>query len=556
VKDGGNAESDGMKKKKKKKNESAKHTDSEADLVASDGWERKKKKKKKNRGDNDNKSTSDNAAESSDATISGASESPQKRKSSHSSPQKPSKENLTESGAPPNQSQSEDGSNEREKSRAKRKKRKREVKVLSSQDHVPSSQTDQSEGEGALVIDCDDLMSETENLGCTKSKSQYSGNNTVEENSSQETEVDNADSQQSCGERKKLKKKKKRKNMSTLATAETASGEDGDEQTTATRSAAEPSVRAAKDADLTENEDLGERTTTDTDVIDLSSDCSVTTMSQSGKKKRRKKHKKKEAALPQAQEITKVTTRNKPPPSEENGGKTSHEDDSTTEEDEVERNGGSSSQKAERSKDGFLKPAAIPPSKVSPKPPKVQLSPAAGITSSARVSPGKVKSGTPKESSLLSVFSVTETEVSSEESSSEKRVKPTSRASHEKKARKLNFLSSLGSHGKKVHAAKPSALLSRSSLLTPSPSSRFSSESAVRMFSLSHSPRGSARRVRPRISPSNIPPPKRKHVEDSLGASLDELLKETQGSGKEGGGRGSGKVSVSDLLADGSLWDT
>ena len=406
VKDGGNAESDGMKKKKKKKNESAKHTDSEADLVASDGWERKKKKKKKNRGDNDNKSTSDNAAESSDATISGASEPPQKRKSSHSSPQKPSKENLTEAGAPPSQSQSEDGSNEREKSRAKRKKRKREVKVLSSQDHVPSSQTDQSEGEGALVIDCDDLMSETENLGSTKSKSQCSGNNTVEENSSQETAIA-SDSQQSCGERKKLKKKKKRKNMSTLATAETASGEDGDEQTTATRSAAEPSVRAAKDADLTENEDLGERTTTDTDVIDLSSDCSVTTMSQSGKTKRRKKHKKKEATLPQAQKITKVMTRNKPPPSEENGGKTSHEDDSTTEDDDVSRNGGSSSQKTERSKDGFLKPAAIPPSKVSPKPPKVQLSPAAGITSSTRVSPGKVKSGTPKESSLLSVFSVT-----------------------------------------------------------------------------------------------------------------------------------------------------
>ena len=76
------------------------------------------------------------------------------------------------------------------------------------------------------------------------------------------------------------------------------------------------------------------------------------------------------------------------------------------------------------------------------------------------------------------------------------------------------------------------------------------------MFSLSHSPRGSARRVRPGISPSNIPPPKRKHVEDNLGASLHELLKETQGSGKEGGGGGSGKVSVSDLLADGSVWDT
>ena len=410
VKDDGNAESDRVKKKKKKKNEYAKHTDSEADLVWSDGSERKKKKKKKNRGDNDNKSTSDNAAESSDATISGVSESPQlpkKRKSSHSSPQKPSKENLTEAGAPPSQSQSEDGSNEQKKSRAKRKKRKREVKVLSSQDHVPSSQTDQSEGEGALVIDCDDLMSETEDLGSTKSKSQGSGNNTVEENSSQETEVDDAtasDSQQSCGERKKCKKKKKRKNMSTFATPETVSGEGGDEQTTAAQSATEPSVTAAKDADLTENEDLGEGTTTDTDVIDVSSE----TLSQSGKKKRKKKHKKKEAALPQLQVITKLTTRKKPPPSvEESGGKTSHEDDSTTEEDEdddVSRNGGSSSQEAARSKDNFLKPTAIPPSMVSP---KVQLSPAAGITSSARVSPGKVKSGTPKESSLLSVFSVT-----------------------------------------------------------------------------------------------------------------------------------------------------
>ena len=411
VKDDGNAESDRVKKKKKKKNESAKHTDSEADLVWSDGSERKKKKKKKNRGDNDNKSTPDNAAESSDATISGVSESPQllkKRKSSHSSPQKPSKENLTEAGAPPSQSQSEDGSNEQNKSRAKRKKRKREVKVLSSQDHVPSSQTDQSEGEGALVIDCDDLMSETEDLGSTKSKSQGSGNNIVEENSCQETEVDDAtasDSQQSCGEIKKLKKKRKRKNMSTLATPETVSGEGGDEQTTAAQSATEPSVTAAKDADLTENEDLGEGTTTDTDVIDVSSDCSVT-LSQSGKKKRKKKHKKKEAALPQPQVITKLTTRKKPPPSvEESGGKTSHEDDSATEEDDdVSRNGGSSSQEAARSKDGFLKPTAIPPSMVSP---KVQLSPAAGITLSARVSPGKVKSGTPKESSLLSVFSVT-----------------------------------------------------------------------------------------------------------------------------------------------------
>ena len=38
------------------------------------------------------------------------------------------------------------------------------------------------------------------------------------------------------------------------------------------------------------------------------------------------------------------------------------------------------------------------------------------------------------------------TETESEESSSE-RVKPTSRVSHEKNSRKLNFLSSLGSHG-------------------------------------------------------------------------------------------------------------
>ena len=107
--------------------------------------------------------------------------------------------------------------------------------------------------------------------------------------------------------------------------------------------------------------------------------------------------------------------------------------------------------------------------------------------------------------------------------------------------------------GKKVHPARPSPPFSRSSILTPSPFSRFSSDTAVRLFSFSHSPRSSARKVRPHISPAKTPPAKRKHNEDSIGASLDQLLKETQG---EGGDRGSGKVSVSDLLADGSLWDT
>ena len=395
-----NAEGNQVKKKKKKMESTRKHSDSETDVLVSDSSaQEKKKKKNKQKKTKDDKSTSDNAAESSDATISGASDSKQLPK------EKPtkSKEDLSESETTGSQSQLDDRSNEKHsgKSKAKRKKQKREVKVLSSLDQVPSSQTDASEEEGTLVID-----NETEILGNKKSKE------TAEVDHDSSATV--SDAQQSSGERKKLKKKKKQKNKSALPATQSSVR---DEVTETSQSVLEPPVEAAKSTEsVDDSENLGEGTTTDTDMMDITSECSVTP-SPSAKIKKKKKRKKKTMLQSHAE----ATAKNL---SEKSGRNMTDKKDSSAEEDEEghkdddnddsssvqkKKTVSLSSKKADSSKDGFLKPTAIPPSKASPnRPPKVQLSPAAGISSPNRGSPSKVKkNGQSKEPSLLSVFSVT-----------------------------------------------------------------------------------------------------------------------------------------------------
>ena len=402
-----NAEGNQVKKKKKKMESTRKHSDSETDVLVSDSSaQEKKKKKNKQKKTKDDKSISDYAAESSDATISGASDSKQLPK------EKPtkSKEDLSESETTGSQSQLDNGSNEKhsEKSKAKRNKQKREVKVLSSLYQVPSSQTDASEEEGTFVIDWD----KTEILGNKKSKI-----------SKETAEVDHdssatvSDAQQSSGERKKLKKKKKQKNKSALPATESSVR---DEVTETSQSVLEPPVEAAKGAEsVDDSENLGEGTTTDTDMMDITSECSVTPSPSAKRKKKKKKKKRKKKTMLQSH--AEATAKNL---SEKSGRNMTDKKDSSAEEDEEghkdDDNDDSSSvqkkttvslssQKADSSKDGFLKPTAIPPSKASPnRPPKVQLSPAAGISSPNRGSPSKVtKNRQSKEPSLLSVFSVT-----------------------------------------------------------------------------------------------------------------------------------------------------
>ena len=312
-----------------------------------------------------------------------------------------SKEDLSESETTGSQSQLDDRSNEKASLKSKASKQKREVKVLSSLDQVPSSQTNASEEEGTLVIDWD----KTEILGNKKSKI-----------SKETTEVDHdssatvSDAQQSSGERKKLKKKK---NRSTLPTTESSVR---DEVTETSQSVLEPPAKGAESVNDSEN--LGEGTTTDTDMMDITSECSVTP-SPSAKRKKKKKKRKKNTML---QSHAETTAKNL---SEKSGRNMTDKKDYSAEEDEEghkddddnddsssvqkKKTVSLSSQKADSSKDGFLKPTAIPPSKASPNPPpKVQLSPAAGISSPNRGSPSKVtKNRQSKEPSLLSVFSVT-----------------------------------------------------------------------------------------------------------------------------------------------------
>ena len=282
--------------------------------------------------------------------------------------------------------------------------------MLSSLDQVPSSQTDASEEEGTFVIDWD----KTEILGNKKSKI-----------SKETAEVDHdssatvSDAQQSSGERKKFKKKKKQKNKSALPATESSVRDEVTETSQSVLNVLEPPVEAAKGAEsVDDSENLGEGTTTDTDMMDITSECSVTP-SPSAKRKKKKKKRKKKTML---QSHAETTAKNL---SEKSGRNMTDKKDYSAEEDEEghkddddnddsssvqkKKTVSLSSQKADSSKDGFLKPTAIPPSKASPNPPpKVQLSPAAWISSPNRGSPSKVKKNRQsKEPSLLSVFSVT-----------------------------------------------------------------------------------------------------------------------------------------------------
>ena len=101
--------------------------------------------------------------------------------------------------------------------------------------------------------------------------------------------------------------------------------------------------------------------------------------------------------------------------------------------------------------------------------------------------------------------------------------------------------------GKKVYLSRPFSRTS--SLVGPSPS-RLSSDTAARMFSLTHS----AHRPRPRLTP---PKPKKKPVENEGPSPNDPLIEDVgKKSGRSGGGKESSSVSVSDLLSNGSLWDS
>ena len=101
------------------------------------------------------------------------------------------------------------------------------------------------------------------------------------------------------------------------------------------------------------------------------------------------------------------------------------------------------------------------------------------------------------------------------------------------------------------------ALTTPSSSSSPSSSQHhFSSEAAMKMFSLSSSSRSAAaKRARLHTTP-HLPkhsPSKQRHA-GKTAPSLDDLLKETV---EEDGDEGDGKEpSLSELLADGSLWES
>ena len=109
--------------------------------------------------------------------------------------------------------------------------------------------------------------------------------------------------------------------------------------------------------------------------------------------------------------------------------------------------------------------------------------------------------------------------------------------------------------GKKMKPVRQSLPFPRSTHSTHT--SRFSSDSAMRMFSLTHTSRSSTstaagRKTKLHSTPTlpKASPAKQKNV----GPLLDDILKET---GVEGGeGEGGKQPSLAEVLADGFLWDT
>lgn len=110
--------------------------------------------------------------------------------------------------------------------------------------------------------------------------------------------------------------------------------------------------------------------------------------------------------------------------------------------------------------------------------------------------------------------------------------------------------------GRKPKPAKRIVPLSRTALVTSSSQRRFSSETGVRMFSLTNSPTSAAARrakLHSTARLSKLSPSKQKRREKTSPA-LDDILNEASVEVGQGDG---GKVpSLSELLADGSLWDS
>ena len=100
--------------------------------------------------------------------------------------------------------------------------------------------------------------------------------------------------------------------------------------------------------------------------------------------------------------------------------------------------------------------------------------------------------------------------------------------------------------GKKT---KPSVLKSfKKGPSLPSTQRRFSSEAAIRMFSLTNSPHSAARKAKPHTIPKHLRSKKQKK---ELSVSVGGLSHK----GQDGESLGD-MPSLSELLADGSLWDS
>ena len=417
TKDNGKVGGEVKQRKERKLRSTKAHSSSETDVVQSDSSARKKKKKKTKREKDGVKSNSEHTVESSDATTaSGTPQESKQRKMLQSSKEKKETESPT----------SQDGVGEPDTEKRKRKKRRREIVVVSGSPVVPSSQTDQSESEGNLVIDCS-LETEEEQFQSEKSKSspvvpRVSRGEKETGNSSREAEVDSSvmsDSQQ----KRKHKKNKKTKSTRMIT------GQDDD--TMATESQWSPAVNSLP---VEGSEDV---MSTDTDVVDLTSDCSVSqSQTQSvGKRKNklRKRERKSQVTIEEPNRGTSPSEvgeqisrqeeekyedkheeeeeKEEDEENEENKCEEEEEEDDDEEEGDVSKsktataNTAPPSQKSAAVGDretGFLKPKTVPPSKSSPNTPNIQLSPAARIGQSNRVSPKSAKGG-----NILSVFSVT-----------------------------------------------------------------------------------------------------------------------------------------------------
>lgn len=109
----------------------------------------------------------------------------------------------------------------------------------------------------------------------------------------------------------------------------------------------------------------------------------------------------------------------------------------------------------------------------------------------------------------------------------------------------------IGPTGRKAKPARRAVPLSRNALLHSSSQRRFSSEVGMRMFSLTNSPTSSTTRRAKLHSTPRLPKLSPSKQTERMSPALDEALKKASVEGD--GGK---EPSLSELLADGSLWDS